>query len=406
MGLWCDGRLFPKHLKAAVITAEDKRFYYHPGFDPIAIARALYTNIKQEKRISGASTITQQVVRLIRPQPRTYPAKIVELLASMKMELQLSKEQILELYLNLSPMGGNIRGAGLAARTYFDKDVESITLSEAAVLAALPRSPSRLDPRRPAGRKLVLAEKDRILKRMAVLGWISDAQLKVSLGPTAVFKTRSIPVRAPHFVDLVLTNSGKSGPTIKTTLDLNLQHGVEQILASHRDRLRRMGIDQAVALIASCRNAEVLALVGSLSYSGRYQGFNNGVLAQRSAGSTLKPFLYALALEKGYGSSSEISDTDLVYQTPHGDYQPTNADRREVRAGQRAVCAWELSERVGCEGCSMGGPGGFVPGVGSRGSHHFELTASRSLWPGVGGGQRGSQPVPVGPSVPDARQWG
>jgi penicillin-binding protein 1C len=329
MGLWCDGGLFPAHLKAAVIAAEDQRFRYHPGFDPIAIIRALYTNALQQRTISGASTITQQVVRLIRPRQRTYRAKIVELLSSVKMELQLSKEQILELDLNLSPMGGNIRGAGLAARTYFGKNVENITLAEAAVLAALPRSPSRLDPRHPAGRKLVLADKDRILKRMAALGWISNDQLKVSLGSSVAFKNRSIPGHAPHFVDQVFPTSGEAGGTVQTTLDLSLQQGLEQILKSHRDRLRRMGIDQAAAIIASCRSAEVLALVGSFNYSERFQGFNNGALAQRSAGSTLKPFLYALALEKGYGSTSEISDTDRVYQTPHGDYLPMNADRRE-----------------------------------------------------------------------------
>ena len=128
----------------------------------------------------------------------------MELLASVKMEWQLSKEQILELHLNLSPMGGNIRGAGLAARTYFGKDVENITLAEAAVLAALPRSPSRLDPRQPSGCKLVLLEKDRILKRMAAQGWISEDQLKVSLGPTVSFRNRPIPIQAPHFVDHVL----------------------------------------------------------------------------------------------------------------------------------------------------------------------------------------------------------
>ncbi|HTY23081.1 MAG TPA: penicillin-binding protein 1C [Desulfomonilaceae bacterium] len=329
MGLWCEEKSFPAHLKAAVIAAEDQRFYHHPGFDPIAIVRALYTNIREQKTISGASTITEQVVRLIQPRPRTYRAKIVELLAAVKMEWQLSKQRILELDLNLSPMGGNIRGAGLAARIYFGKDVENITVAEAAVLAALPRSPSRLDPRRPAGRKLVFIEKDRILKRMAAQGWISDEQLKVSLGPSVVFKNRSIPIQAPHFVDLVLATRGETAATVKTTLDFGLQQGLEQVLRSHRDRLRRMGIDQAAAIIASCQNAEVLALVGSLGYSQRDQGFNNGVLASRSAGSTLKPFLYALALEKGYGSISEISDTDRVYQTPHGDYMPMNADRRE-----------------------------------------------------------------------------
>jgi penicillin-binding protein 1C len=329
MGLWCNGSAFPAHLKVAVIAAEDKRFYYHPGFDPVAIARALYTNIQGNRSVSGASTITQQVVRLIRPRPRTYRAKIAELLAAMKMEWQLSKEQILELHMNLSPMGGNIRGAGLAARIYFNKDVEHITLAEAAVLAALPRSPSRLDPRRPANRNLVLAEKDRILKRMAARGWITDDQLKLSLGTTVVFRNRSIPFHAPHLVDLALSHSGETVATVKTTLDLTLQQGLEKVLKSHHDRLRRMGIRQTAALIASCSTAEVLALVGSFSYSERDLGFNNGVLAQRSAGSTLKPFLYALALERGYGSISEISDTDLAYRTPHGDYLPMNADRRE-----------------------------------------------------------------------------
>jgi penicillin-binding protein 1C len=245
------------------------------------------------------------------------------------MEWQLSKEQILELHMNLSPMGGNIRGAGLAARIHFGKDVEHITLAEAAVLAALPRSPSRLDPRRPAGRKLVLAEKDRILKRMAARGWITDDQLKLSLGPVVVFRNRSIPFHAPHLVDLALSCGGVTAVTVRTTLDLTLQQGLERTLKSHHDRLRRMGIRQAAAIIASCNTAEVLALVGSFSYSEQDLGFNNGVLAQRSAGSTLKPFLYALALERGYGSISEISDTDRAYRTPHGDYLPMNADRRE-----------------------------------------------------------------------------
>lgn len=329
IGLWREGDSFPEHLKAAVIAAEDQRFYHHPGFDPIAIVRAAYTNVREARRVSGASTITQQVVRLIRPRPRTFRSKIVELLCAMKMERQLSKEQILELDLNLSPMGGNIRGAGLAARVYFGKNVENITLPEAAALAALPRSPSRFDPRRPTGRKLLLGEKDRILERMAKLGWITREQLKMSLGSTLVFKNRAVPVRAPHFVDLVMENRGEAPAVMQTTLDPDVQRGLEQVIRSHRARLSRMGITQAAAVIASCRSAEMLAMVGSFSYGERDQGFNNGALAQRSAGSTLKPFLYALALEKGYGGISEISDTDRTYQTPHGDYMPMNADRRE-----------------------------------------------------------------------------
>ena len=329
VGLWADANSFPVHLKAAVVAAEDQRFFYHPGFDPLAIARALYTNIRERKTISGASTITQQVVRLIQPRPRTYRSKIAELPASMKMEWQLTKEHILELHLNLSPMGGNIRGARLAALTYFGKEIGNITLAEAAVLAALPRSPSRLAPRTPSGRKLVLAEKDRILKRMAARGWITKEQLNMSLGSTVAFKNRPAPCRAPHFVDLALMTQGETEATLKTTLDLSVQQGLKRILRSHRDRLRRMGIGQAAAIVASRERAEVLALVGSFRYSERDLGFNNGVLAQRSAGSTLKPFLYGLALDKGYGSTAQISDTDRVYQTPHGDYLPLNADRRQ-----------------------------------------------------------------------------
>lgn len=327
-GLWRQRGRFPEHLKAAVIAAEDQRFYYHPGFDPIAIARAVRTNAERGRIVSGASTITQQVVRLIKPRPRTFGSKIIETLESMKMEWQLSKEQILVLHLNLSPMGGNIRGAGLASRIYFGKDVEHITLAEAAVLAALPRSPSRLDPRRPTGRKLVLAEKDRILKRMAALGWITPEQLRMSLGSVVVFKNRRIPLRAPHVVDLVIRRSARQDNPIRTTLDPDLQVGLERILKSHANRLRRIGIRQAAGLVVSVRDGKIRAMVGSLGYGEQDQGFNNAVVSRRSAGSTLKPFLYALALQKGYAPVSEVEDTDRSYPTPHGVYLPLNADRR------------------------------------------------------------------------------
>ena len=322
----------------------------------------------------------------------------------MKMERQLSKEQILELDLNLSPMGGNIRGAGLAARVYFGKDVENITLPEAAALAALPRSPSRFDPRRPTGRKLLLREKDRILKRMAALGWITREQLKMSLGSTVVFKNQTVPVRAPHFVDLALENRGEAPAVMQTTLDLDVQRGLEQVIRSHRDRLRRMGITQAAALIVSCRSAEVLALVGSFSYSESDQGFNNGVVAQRSAGSTLKPFLYALALEKGYGSIAEISDTDRTYQTPHGDYMPMNADRTRIRPGECALCAGQFTEHISGKGGPMGWTGGSLPIVGSRGNYYSEIRIGGPLWAGIGGGQCGGQSVPACPGIPDISQ--
>lgn len=327
LSVWYTVERFPSCLIRAVVAAEDKRFFSHLGFDPVAVVRALYSNIRRGKTVSGASTITQQVVRLIKPRPRTISAKIVELVCAMKMERQLTKNEILELYLNLSPMGGNIRGAGLGARVYFGKDVGWISVAEAAVLAAIPRSPSRYDPRRAKGREEVLQEKDRILERMEQLGWISPDALRAARGPSVAFRFQRVPFKAPHFVDGVMSRAGRGNPRVKTTLDLGVQESLERILASHRNRLSRLGIEQA-GLLVIAGSGDVLAMVGSMAYGPTAQGFNNGVLALRSAGSTFKPFLYALALERGYAPASELEDTYRRYATPHGDYQPYNADRR------------------------------------------------------------------------------
>jgi penicillin-binding protein 1C len=325
--LWRGIDHFPECLKRAAIAAEDKRFFSHPGFDPIAIIRAVCVNLREGRTISGASTITQQVVRLINPRPRTYHSKLVELFAAIKMESQLSKNQILELYLNLSPMGGHISGAALAALRYFDKDVERINVAEAAVLAALPRSPSRYDPRGPRGLKYLLAEKNRILQRMADLGWVDPESLRVLLGPSVHFRIKRLPMYAPHFVDFVMNRLPAAGPVVTTTLDLDLQRSLEQIVRSQSNRVAAMGVEQVGVLVASA-SGEILGMVGSIRYGRKDEGFNNAVLALRSAGSTLKPFLYALALEKGYDSASEIPDTFRSYRTPQGDYLPLNADRR------------------------------------------------------------------------------
>lgn len=327
LSLWSPIERFPQCLVRAVVAAEDKRFFSHWGFDPQAMIRAVSSNIRNRKTVSGASTITQQVVRLITPRPRTISSKVIELFCAIKMEVQLTKEEILELYLNLSPMGGNLRGAPLGARVYFGKDVSRVSLAEAAVLAAIPRSPSRYDPRFSKGRTAVLQEKDRILTRMKELGWISPESFEAALGPVVPFQFQPVPFHAPHFVEGILSRlEGKTSP-LRTTLDLDLQRDVERILQSHRDRLARLGIEQAAVLVVN-RSGDILVMVGSLSYGPRAQGFNNGVRAFRSAGSTLKPFLYALALERGYNPSSELEDTYRRYPTPKGDYQPYNADRR------------------------------------------------------------------------------
>lgn len=326
--LWRDLSAFPEILKNAVIAAEDKRFFHHSGYDTIAVLRALFTNATRGRVVSGASTITQQVARLIHPRPRTYRSKAIELAASIKMEAQLSKDEILELYLNLSPMGSGMRGAGLAARAYFGKDVSRISLPEAAVLAALPRSPTRFSPRTPAGRRCLSAEKVRVLKRMAQLEYIDARQLNLSLNAKLKLHNNRLPLEAPHLVDFVMTDQGPTMSVVRTTVDLNLQHSLENVIRSHRTRLRSRGIGQVGALIVSANEGKVLAMVGSFDYGPFGQGYNNAVLARRGAGSTLKPFLYAAALENGYHPFSEIPDTFRTYSAPHGDYLPFNADRR------------------------------------------------------------------------------
>ncbi len=326
--LWCPIERVPTRARQAVISAEDKRFYYHPGVDPLAVLRAVAQNLRRGKVHSGASTISQQVVRLVNPRPRSLRSKIVEALESMKMEWQLSKDQVLELYVNLSPMGGNIRGMGLASRTYFGKDVAHISLPEAAILAAVPRSPSRLNPGSAKGRERLPAQKDRILARMCRQGLLSaDDAAKMERAPVK-FRLSSMPLEAPHVVDLVSARGPDKDNRVRTTVDLDIQHLVERALHSHRSRLARLHIRQVAAVVVSVNHAETLAMVGSLAYAPGHRGFCNGVLAHRGLGSTLKPFLYALALESGLTAASEVPDTFQTYPTPHGDYLPFNADRR------------------------------------------------------------------------------
>jgi penicillin-binding protein 1C len=324
--IWTDPANVPKCLKDAIVAAEDKRFYQHIGFDPIAVARAAYNNIQQMRTVSGASTISEQVVRLIHPRPRTYRSKLIELVCAVKLETQLTKEQILELYVNLSPMGRNIKGVGLAARTYFGKSVGRINASEAAVLAVLPRSPAKFDPRFKTGRERLVKEKDKVLNQMAAMGNLTESSMAIMEKAEVPFRSHPFPLEAPHFVDLLITSEGRCAA--KSTLDLDLQRSVENILQSHRSRLTRLGITQAGIMIASVPKAEVLTLVGSMGYGATNSGYVSAVKANRGAGSILKPFLYALALERGYESTSQIPDTFRTYSTPLGDYQPYNADRR------------------------------------------------------------------------------
>src|SRR5574341_1088679 len=338
----------PVTVRNAFIAAEDERFYRHHGFDAIAILRALWSNVTKGRVVSGASTISQQVVRLVyssqleppltQPSPlrgedkgegarRTYRNKLIEIIRSIKMERVLSKDEILEQYLNRVPMGNNLVGVETAARAYFGVSVNNLSASDAALLASLPKAPGMLNPYG-SGYPRLLERRNWVLGRMEALGLMSHDKYLTAKDEQPRLRKLNFVSAAPHVIDMLQKQSVEGG-RIKTTIDLDLQTRVQQILASHADRLKYREATQAAAIVIHNPTMEVLAAAGSIAHSEKNDGFNIGVLAQRSAGSTLKPFLYALAIESGETVSTLIEDTERTYRSREGQYSPLNFDRKE-----------------------------------------------------------------------------
>lgn len=331
----------PPLLREAFIVAEDRRFYWHPGIDLPAMVRALATNLWQGRIVSGASTLTQQLVRSVCPRQRTCAAKAVECLRALALERTLSKEAILEQYLNRVPMGSNLRGVGSAAEVYFRKAPRDLSPAECALLAALPKAPSRYSPYR-GDRQRLRARRNWILQALHDRGSLDAVALARALDTPIAVAPRAFPFHAPHFVEQVL--SRYSHTTLHTTLDLRIQQWAERIVRSHSARLLEQGAGQAAAMIVDNRTLGVLALVGSFEYGPQNSGYNNGALALRSPGSLLKPFLYGLAFDTGYTPASLLDDTQQDFPSVRGNYQPRNYDRREYnRVTARTALASSLN---------------------------------------------------------------
>ena len=321
-------------MAAAFVAAEDQRFWGHPGIDPLAILRAAVSNLSRGRIVSGASTLTQQLARLTYPGPRSYYRKLVEVCRSLRMEQVLSKDEILRRYLDRVPLGNNLMGVEAGASAYFGKTAAQLTVEEAATLAALVKAPGALNPYGPH-RDRLLGRQRWVLSRMAQLGYLNPEELQARQADPVRFRGNgprppAFPFEAPHFVNLVLARERPAAPgsqRIRTTLDLPLQRRAQAIVNSHRPRLLKAGASQAAAVIVANGSREVLALVGSCGYGPRDQGFNNGAVAWRSPGSTLKPFLYALALDQGFTPASVLEDVERRYRTPRGEFIPANFDR-------------------------------------------------------------------------------
>lgn len=316
-------------VRQAFLAAEDQRFGSHPGVDFRSVARAARDNLLTGRIVSGGSTITMQLVRLTDPKRfggRSLKAKLLQAVAALRLERAVDKDRIMTAYLNRVPMGHNLVGVEAAARAYFGRPASELDLSQAAVLAALPQSPGRMGPWGP-GREKLLTRSRWVVERMAELGMI-DRRLAAGVRPP-FFLTRKFPFSAPQAVEMALAGAADLPPgLIRTTLDPGLQRRAEAVLAAHRPRLARGGASQAAAVILDSRSGDILALAGSLEFTDRDQGRVNGALARRSAGSVLKPFLYALALDRGLSPTRPLADVNRVYAAPGGEWRPLNFDRR------------------------------------------------------------------------------
>ena len=304
-----------------LIASEDRWFYTHPGVNPFALVRAAWVNLRHGRIVSGASTITMQITRLAEPKSRTIWAKSQEVFRALQLERRFTKNELLELYINLTPYGGNVEGIGAATTAYFGKTPVQLSLGEAALLSALPRSPNRYNPTR--NPQAALAVRNRVLQQLAT---------RQIFSPEAIADARRHPVQvpfwrppfvAPHFCQLVIDRLPRE-PKIVTTLDRRLQQIAETQVAARVAGLRDRGIGSAAVVVIENDSRAVRALVGSPNFfATATQGQVNAAVARRSPGSTLKPFLYALAMDTGL----IIPDSYLLdIPTDFAGYVPENYD--------------------------------------------------------------------------------
>ena len=314
---------------AATLALEDQRFWQHPGVDPLAIARAAAQNLMRLRRFSGASTLTQQLVKQMERRPRTWSGKLVEALEAVQLDACYTKRDVLGWYLNWAPYGGLTRGVEAAARGYFGVAAADVTWAQAAYLAVLPRAPGRLDPLLHPER--ALAPQRRLLRSLAAAGTIDDATLQTALATPIVIRPEAQARLAPHLGDWVQERLplAVDRPTAwLTTLDAPLQDHVTQLLRVRLAALRDRHVGNGAVVVIDNETAEVRALVGSAGYgdTGRL-GANNGALALRQPGSTIKPFAFAAAFasgDPGLHPATLLPDLEAHFATPQGDYAPRN----------------------------------------------------------------------------------
>ncbi len=317
----------PQTCREMFVRLEDERFYSHPGVDPLAVIRAVDSLLRGGPR-SGASTITMQLARIVSPHPRSLAWKLVEVFRALQIESRLPKDRILSLYLNSLPFGRNARGVGAAAWTYFGADLASLSTTQLLVLGIIPRNPRFYDP---------FDHPEEIIEAAA------DASESKGLGISAAEIRATVlsvhggrpPVSAPHFARFV-TEGLRRGElhadrgVLRTTLDAGLTSFIQDRVRFYLDRYAAARVTNAAVVAIDNATGDVLGWAGSRDFSDvKHSGQIDGVLIRRQSASTLKPFLYASALETGWTAATLLPDSPIEFTSSReGSYRPSNFDRR------------------------------------------------------------------------------
>ncbi len=308
-------------LRKTIVAKEDRYFYHHPGVNAFAIGRAFFRNIWRMKRTSGASTITMQVARALEHRPRTFWSKLVETFRSFQLEWKYNKDEILQLYLNLVPYGGNIEGVKSASQLYFNKNPDHLSLAEITALSIIPNRPSSLVIGK--NNDSIIVERNRWLRKLQQEGVFDEKEIQDALAEPLTAYRRTVPHYLPH-LSYKLKKQG--GDIIETNIDLGLQLKTEKMVADYIRGQRLKNIRNAAVVIMDNRTHQVITYLGSAGFNDTLDGGQvNGANALRQPGSTLKPLLYGLCFDEGLLTpGTVITDVPVNYEG----YAPENYDKK------------------------------------------------------------------------------